>query len=96
VSQVAEGVFVVRSALGMHARPAGRFVSLASDFSCEISVGKGDEWVNGSSVLSILSLAAAEGTVLKVRAVGSHADRAVRALGALIESDEEVPASAPG
>ncbi|MCH7599852.1 MAG: HPr family phosphocarrier protein [Myxococcales bacterium] len=96
MSQIAEGDFVVRSALGLHARPAGRFVALATDFESEISVGKGDEWVNGSSVLSILSLAAAEGTVLKIRAEGDDAERAVKVLGALIESEEELPVSAPG
>ena len=81
--------FTVRSALGMHARPAGRFVAMASEFESEISVGKGDEWVNGCSVLSILSLAASEGTVLQVRAVGDDAERAVKELGALIEAEEE-------
>jgi phosphocarrier protein len=96
MSETAEGEFVVRSSLGMHARPAGRFVALASNFDCEISVGKGDEWVNGCSVLSILSLAAAEGTVLRLRAEGDGAGRAVMELGELIESEEEVPVSAPG
>lgn len=95
MSETAESEFVVRSALGLHARPAGRFVSLASSFESEISVGKGDEWVSGSSVLSILSLAASEGTVLRVRAVGEDAARAVKELGEVIESEEEVPVSAP-
>jgi phosphocarrier protein len=76
----------------MHARPAGRFVTLATEFSCEISVGKDDEWVNGGSVLSILSLAAAKGTVLQIRAVGDECSRAVAELGALIESDEDFQA----
>jgi phosphocarrier protein HPr len=96
MSKSVEGEFTVRSSLGLHARPAGRFVALVADFECEISVGKGDEWVNGGSVLSILSLAAAEGTVLRVRAMGNDAERAVELLGALLESEEEVPAAAPG
>lgn len=91
MSETSEGEFVVKSELGMHARPAGRFVTLATEFSCEISVGKDDEWVNGGSVLSILSLAASKGTVLRLRAVGQDASRAVMELGALIESDEDVP-----
>lgn len=83
-----EAEFVVRSKLGLHARPAGRFVALASKFSSEISVARSGEWVNGSSVLSILSLAASRGTVLRVRAEGSDAESAVLELGALIESEE--------
>jgi phosphocarrier protein HPr len=95
MSQSVEGEFTVKSSLGLHARPAGRFVALVAEFSCEISVGKGDEWVNGGSVLSILSLAAAQGTALRVRATGDDAQRAVEQLGALIELEEEVPAPAP-
>jgi phosphocarrier protein len=96
MSQSVECEFTVRSALGLHARPAGRFVALVADFECEITVGKGDEWVNGGSVLSILSLAASEGTVLRVRAVGDDAALAVEQLGALLELEEELPAQAPG
>ena len=90
MSETAEGEFVVRSALGLHARPAGRFAALATSFESEITVGKGEEWVNGSSVLSLLSLAAAEGIVLTIRAVGDDADRAVKELGELIESEEQL------
>ena len=92
---VQEEEFTVGSALGIHARPAGRFVALASEFESEITVGKGDEWVNGCSVLSILSLAASLGTALCVRAEGEDAERAVKELGALIEAEEE-PEPNPG
>jgi phosphocarrier protein len=80
-----EAEFVVASELGLHARPAGQFVALADRFVAEIKVGRGGEWVDGRSVLSLLSLAAAKGTRLCVRAVGPDAREAVEALGALIE-----------
>ncbi|MDP6978179.1 MAG: HPr family phosphocarrier protein [Myxococcota bacterium] len=96
MSDEVEREFVVGSPLGMHARPAGRFVALVSGFESEISVGKNDEWVNGASVLSILSLAAAQGTPLRIRAVGTDAERAVSELGALVEADEEVPSGGGG
>ena len=86
--RVVEGEFTVRAELGLHARPAGRFVALAGRYQSEIQVGRGEEWVNGCSVLSILSLAAAQGTALRIRAVGSDAVEAVRELGALIESPD--------
>ena len=87
--QTVEREFTVRAELGLHARPAGRLASLAGHFDSEISLGRGDEWVSGSSVLSILCLAATRGTALRVRAVGADAERAVAELGALIESSEE-------
>jgi phosphocarrier protein len=83
-----EAEFTVRGELGLHARPAGRFAALAGKYTSEISVGRGDEWVNGCSVLSILSLAAGPGTALRIRAIGTDAADAVRELGALLESIE--------
>ena len=84
-----EKEFTIQSELGLHARPAGRFVSLAGRFESEVEVGRGEEWVNGTSVLSILSLAAAQGTVLRVRARGEDADEAVSALGELLQAQEQ-------
>jgi len=39
-SQVVEKAFVVRSAMGLHARPAGRLASIAGRFESEISLGR--------------------------------------------------------
>ncbi len=83
-----EGEFQVRSEHGLHARPAGQFVTLAGSFQSEISVSNGREWVAGDSVLSLLSLAASPGTILRIRAVGADAAEAVRELGSLIEDPE--------
>ncbi|MEN8181362.1 MAG: HPr family phosphocarrier protein [Myxococcota bacterium] len=81
-----EREFVVALELGLHARPAGHFVTLAGRFEAEIEVGRGGEWVSGRSVLSILSLAAAKGTRVRIRATGSDALAAVEALGGILES----------
>jgi phosphocarrier protein len=91
-AQAYEAEFTVRSELGLHARPAGQFVVLAGRFQSEISVGRGADWVDGRSVLSLLSLAAGRGTKLRVRAVGPDAREAVEALGRVLEDQ---PASAP-
>jgi phosphocarrier protein len=80
-----EAEFVVGIELGLHARPAGRFVTLAGRFECEIQVGRDEGWVDGRSVLSLLSLAAGRGTRLRVRGVGPDAEQAVAALGRLLE-----------
>ena len=81
-----EAKFSVEGELGLHARPAGRFVTLAGRFESEIWVARdGDEeWVSGQSVLSILSLAASQGTILRLRAEGPDAEEALQALGALL------------
>ena len=82
----AQAEFVVASELGLHARPAGEFAALASKFEAEISIARADsdEWVSGRSVLSLLALAASQGTRLVVRADGADAAAAVAALGELL------------
>ncbi len=85
-----EAEFTVRSSYGLHARPAARFAQLAAELGCEVEIGRpgGEEWVNGSSVLSILSLAAGQGTTLVIRAEGTGADDAIQQLGAILEDAE--------
>jgi phosphotransferase system HPr (HPr) family protein len=98
VSGRSEAVFTVRAELGLHARPAGVFVSSAGRFSASIEVAReeGDlEWVDGRSILSLLSLAAGTGTRLRIRAEGKDAVEAVEALGRLLEElgESQAPAS---
>ena len=83
--QVLEACFTVGAELGLHARPAGEFVALAGSFEARIEVGSGDEWVDGRSILSLLSLGARRGTELRLRVEGADAAEAMRALGALLE-----------
>ena len=88
--QPIEREFVVGYELGLHARPAGRFVTLAGKFRAEIQVTRGGEWVSGTSVLSLLSLAASQGTRLRIRALGEDAEAAIVALGQLIENPDAI------
>lgn len=80
-----EGCFTVAAELGLHARPAGEFVALAGRFEAQIEVGSAEEWVDGRSILSLLSLGARQGTMLRIRAEGADARAALRALGELLE-----------
>ena len=91
MNETVEREFAINSELGLHARPAGQFVSVASRFASEIEVGRADEWVDGRSVLSLLSLAAVSGSSLRIRATGSDAAEAVEALGNLLEAAEGAP-----
>ena len=54
---------------------------------------RGDERVDGKSILSILTLAAAQGTELSIEATGQDADAALDALADLVAkgfAEEEV------
>jgi phosphocarrier protein HPr len=71
---------------GFHARPAHLFVKLAASFPCHIEIVKGNEVINGKSILDLLTLGAGNGTTLTLKACGPDADAAVNALAKLIES----------
>jgi phosphocarrier protein HPr len=71
--------------LGIHARPAAKFVKTANRFSCEILVEKGDEKVNGKSIMGLLMLTAGPGCKLTIHADGPDAHAAVEEIEALIK-----------
>jgi phosphocarrier protein HPr len=70
---------------GIHARPASEFVKAASRFKAEISVGKDGIWVNGKSIMGVMTLAAERGSAVTVRAEGDDAEAAVDALIPVLE-----------
>jgi phosphotransferase system HPr (HPr) family protein len=77
---------VVSNSLGLHARPAMRFVDAANGFSSSIRVLKGGAEpmdVDGKSIMEMITLAAEMGTPLTIRCDGSDAEAAADKLAAL-------------
>jgi phosphocarrier protein len=77
---------VVTNELGLHARAAARFVHLAARFRSQIRVGRDNKMMDGKSIMGILLLAAARGTLLTITAHGSDEAAAIEALVGLVES----------
>ena len=55
---------------GMHARAASQIVGLAGKYKAKLFFKKDTRWVDGSSILSILSLACLKGSEIEARIVG--------------------------
>ncbi len=72
--------------LGLHARAAAKFVTLASGFESDIRLVRGEREVNGKSIMGVMMLAAGRGTQLRIVADGSDAEEALARLRELIES----------
>ena len=70
--------------LGIHARPASKFVRLANQFTCEVLVEKDGETVNGKSIMGLMMLAAGPGSRIRVQAAGHDAVAAVAELERLV------------
>jgi phosphocarrier protein len=52
--------------LGMHARAAAKFVTLAQTFKSDIRVARNGQEVNGKSIMGVMMLAAAKGTTIEL------------------------------
>jgi len=78
--------FTIINKLGLHARASALFVKTASQFSSEVKVGRDGVEVNGKSIMGIMMLAAAKGSVIQVKTEGEDEERAMIVLGELIRN----------
>jgi phosphocarrier protein HPr len=72
--------------LGMHARAAAKFVHLAARFSSNVRVARDAREMDGKSIMGLLLLAAARGSVVRISAEGDDEQDAVTALTGLVET----------
>ena len=75
----------IKNKLGLHARAAAKLVHTAARFKCDIKIRKGDEEVDGKSILGILLLAAGRGSFITIKADGEDEAQAVAAIEELID-----------
>ena len=69
---------------GLHARASAKFVQCAEQFRSSITVHRCGETVGGTSIMGLLTLAAAQGTMVTVAALGDDAQAAMDAIAALL------------
>ncbi len=72
--------------LGLHARPAAKFVKLAAGFAAHVEVIKDGQPVNGKSIMGVMMLAAEQGSSLLIRTDGNDEVAAADALAELVAS----------
>ena len=82
----AEIEVVISNIQGLHARPAMRFVDVASRFGSAIRVRNADREVDGKSPMEMMLLEAIQGTTLQILANGEDAAQAVRDLADLVNN----------
>lgn len=76
----------VVNALGVHARPSHAIVTMAANFQARIQLSHDGRTADARSILSVMTLGATQGALLRIEAEGPDARAAVEALGALIAS----------
>ena len=70
--------------LGLHARACAKLTQLASKFSCEVWLTKGERRVNAKSIMGVMMLAAGKGSLVTLETEGVDEQEAMTALLALI------------
>lgn len=78
--------------LGLHARAAAKFVTCAGAFTSQVRLEWKDQQVNGKSIMDVMLLAAAQGSIITLLIEGEDEVAACAALERLIanrfEEDE--------
>jgi phosphotransferase system HPr (HPr) family protein len=80
----------VKHSVGLHARPAAKFVELSSSFKSDISVKNTTDDrgpVDAKSILSILTLGVQQNYEIEIQANGEDEQEAIEALKRLIEGN---------
>jgi phosphocarrier protein len=68
-------VLSVQNKMGIHARPAAMIVRISNKYpNVDLLVEKGDEQVNGKSIMGLMMLAAGQGSRLRFIASGDGAE----------------------
>lgn len=76
MSERIESTITIINKLGLHARAAAKLVNVASKHACDIEIGLPERMVNAKSIMSVMLLAASQGTELTLRVQGEDAQQA--------------------
>ncbi|MDB5511731.1 MAG: serine kinase [Enterovirga sp.] len=86
--EVPEGALVrevlIANRKGLHARASAKFVQTVERFDSEVTVTRCGETVGGRSIMGLLTLGAAKGTVITVTALGPDAEACLVAIVDLV------------
>ena len=76
----------IENDLGLHGRAAAKIVKTAGNYKSKLYFKKdGHEEVDGSSILSILTLACPKGTEVEVKAIGEDSEALLEDISRLFE-----------
>ena len=79
-----EKTFRIKNKLGIHARPAGQLVKVATRFKSAIYISRNGNEVNAKSIMGVMMLAAGKGTTILIETEGDDEAEAMNDLVALI------------
>ena len=79
---------LIKGKQGLHARPAAMFVQICAKYNSNVIVQKGNEKVNGRSIMGIFTLGAQTGSQVTIEATGDDAEKVLVELEELLTKDD--------
>jgi phosphocarrier protein len=79
-----ENSITIINKLGLHARAAAKLVSTASAYSSKVKISFNGKEVDGKSIMSVMMLAASQGSEVQLKVHGDDEQAAMNALEELI------------
>lgn len=77
--------YVVKDALGIHARPAGILAKEAKNFSSKITIMKEDKEADATRLMAVMALGVKKDMTVTVTADGADEDAAIAAMKKFFE-----------
>ena len=81
--------FHITNASGLHTRPGNDFVKTAKQFSCDITLTKGEKTVDGKSLLKIMKVNVVKGDIISISCSGPDEAQALSVLENYLASLKE-------
>jgi phosphotransferase system HPr (HPr) family protein len=78
-----QATFTIKHGVGLHARPAAKFVKLVKEFSATVTIrniSRDGETVDAKSLVKVIKIAAAQHQEVEVTADGEDEDAAMAAI----------------
>jgi phosphocarrier protein HPr len=77
----------IKNMMGIHLRPASSLVQLSNRYpDCEVAITKDGQTVDGKSIMSVIMLAANQGSMLIFEVRGPDCEQLLKDLVALVDS----------
>ncbi|MFH1378949.1 MAG: HPr family phosphocarrier protein [bacterium] len=80
-----EKIFTIKNKLGLHARPAAMFVMAATKFKSKVRVIRGDQEIDGKSIMGLMMIAAEYGAKLNIIIDGDDEHDLLKEISSLFE-----------
>ncbi|MGB2960676.1 MAG: HPr family phosphocarrier protein [Bacteroidota bacterium] len=80
-----EKEITITNRAGLHTRPAAALVKTAARYKAEFFIQKDEFEINGKSIIGVMTLAAEQGSKLKLRFDGPDEEEAAAAITELFE-----------